>query len=139
MKKLVLFLGVLLVGGSAFLMNDFTKQQYKAGDQTLDMPTYMAALQPRAIAFAKDLGPKIASLPQVAKEKAVAVVTNDGRGNTVQPTNRLGALKQRNQPVSLTGGASSGQITGFGTRTGDTEEAAKNIGKMMEGAQAGKF
>ena len=139
MKKFVLFLGFLLVGGAAFVMNDFTKQQYKAADRALDMPTYLAALQPRAIAFAKDLGPKIAQLPQVSKETAVAVVTNDGKGNTVQKTNRLGALKERNRPVSLSGGASSAQITGFGTRTGDTEEAAKNIGKMMEGAQAGKF
>ena len=139
MKKFVLFLGFLLIGGAAFVMNDFTKQQYKSADGALDMPTYMATLGPRATAFAQDLGPKIANLPQAAKETTVALFTYDGKGNGVQQTNRLGALKDRNKPVSLTGGAASGKITGFGTRTGDTEEAAKAIGEMMEGAQAGKF
>ncbi len=140
MKKLVLYFGLLLVAGSGFIMNDFTKQQFKAGEQPLDMDVYMASLQPRATAFAKEMGPKIAGLPQMAKETTVAFFTNDGKGQPVQQTNRLGDLRKRSTPVDLSKPrAGTSSITSFGTRTGDTKEAAQAIGDMMNKAQAGGF
>ena len=68
MLKAVLVLGLAITIGSGALAYDYTQQAAKTPEQTLELADYANALQFRVVdLMEKDVGPRIASLPQIAR------------------------------------------------------------------------
>ncbi len=102
MRTLVFYLGLMMIFGAGAIMNDYTKQDIRNGDQDIDFAVYSKDLQVRVTNYVtNDLGPAVAGLPDKAKQ-AYADWQNPPP-ETVEQTNRLAGLKERNTSIARNG------------------------------------
>jgi len=102
MARLILILVIFGVGAAAFVANDTTKKAVADPNYTFDLAEYASAMPERIKTFvAEDAGPRLAALPQTARD-----MVHDWQNppeETVEATNRLGGLKERNTAIARNG------------------------------------
>lgn len=102
MARFFLFIGLLLMGGAAFVANDTAKMSVNDPDYAFDAQEYAGKLPARLkTAWTEDWGPRIAGLPQAAKHMATNWSTEEEEG--VETTNRLAGIKDRNSVLAREG------------------------------------
>jgi hypothetical protein len=102
MARLILFLGLMMIGGAAFVANDVTKASVNDPTYTFDLAEYASAMPARVQAYvSEDVGPRVAALPQTARD----MVHNwqNPPEETVEATDRLAGLKERNTSIARNG------------------------------------
>ncbi|KIN60031.1 hypothetical protein Z945_998 [Sulfitobacter noctilucae] len=102
MARFILLIGIMLLAGAAFVVNDATKRSVQNPDYTFDTAAYASELPGRIKTYmSDDVGPRIAALPQVARE-----MVHDYQNppeEQVEATDRLATIKHRNRSFARNG------------------------------------
>ncbi len=103
MARIFLLIGVLAMGGAAFVANDTAKMSVNDPDYVFDAQEYAGKLPGRLrTAWTEDWGPRLAGLPGAAKEMATNWSSEEAPEG-VEQTNRLGNFKERNSVLAREG------------------------------------
>lgn len=102
MARLFLLLGVLMMGGALFVVNDTAKMAAKNPEFVFDLQEYAGAMPARINRLlVEDVGPALANLPQTAQN----MVDNwqNPPEEQVGQTDRLAGVKERNTVIAREG------------------------------------
>lgn len=102
MARLFLLLGVLMMGGALFVVNDTAKMAANDPEFVFDLQEYAGDMPARIERLmSEDVGPALANLPQTARN----MVDNwqNPPEEQVESTDRLAGVKERNTVIAREG------------------------------------